>query len=530
MALNAFQKYAQNNGYIVNQTGDGVQILSEDGGKLNPTQLAVLRAQFQEGHQFANPEIYGTAGEPLAGGAINAGDVSIPVPGASSPSVTIDGQNYLRGAQFTPENYQKAIDMGIATPDDFINDPVYGRAISGDAQDRMYLMNNDESFLDKYGAAIAMAAMGGVIAAGAGAGAAGAGEGGAATGLGDIGSWIPSAAEAGSTPVAAGFAPGTASAQILGGGGLGGGIDFLAANDAAMAGQGGFDFLAANDAAVAGGTGAGGGSGLGIPALQNITNLSGSLGPSLGSMGAGALDFGSASLGGLDAALGTVGSGATSLGGSLGSTPPVGGTGGATGGTPTGGAGVPSTTSTTGATSGLGAVQQFLKDYGSVLGPLISGGLGYYGQQQQTDALNQLGQQYFNIGAPYRGMLEQSYQPGFDLFQQGTPYGSALQRAADVSARAANAQFGNATDPAAQYSVLSDVTRDVTLPTLATYRGQLGQFGGLGLNTSGAISGQGASLAGSQYAPVAGAIGQMFQPQDMYTQLGKAILGGYKLA
>ena len=163
-----------------------------------------------------------------------------------------------------------------------------------------------------------------------------------------------------------------------------------------------------------------------------------------------------------------------------------------------------------------------------MIGPLLSGGLGYLGQREQTDALNQLGQQYFNMGAPYRSTLEQSYKPDFNLMAQ-PGYGDAFQRTADISAKAANVKYGNPYDAGAQGQIMSDVWNQSYLPALANYRGQLGQFGGLGLNQSGEISGAGAGTAGSQYAPVAGAIGQMFRQPDPYEDLAKSMAQYYRL-
>lgn len=182
-----------------------------------------------------------------------------------------------------------------------------------------------------------------------------------------------------------------------------------------------------------------------------------------------------------------------------------------------------------GAAGGIfGGVGDFLQNYGSIIGPAIGGGLGYLGQTQQTDALRDIANQHFAIGAPFRSTLEESYQPGFNLMDQ-PGYGDALQRTADISAKSANAQYGNPWDMSAQGQVMSDVWNQSYLPALSNYRGQLGQFGGLGLNTSGAAGIAGASTAGSQYAPIAGAFGQMFKQDDPYEDLARAMAQRYRL-
>lgn len=218
---------------------------------------------------------------------------------------------------------------------------------------------------------------------------------------------------------------------------------------------------------------------------------------------------------------------------------PAGLGGGATGYGLSGNAAIPAATAAGGAGAGVAGstalgrllgVGQTGQDLLSVGGGLVPGILGYIGQQQQTDALNQLGQQYFQMGAPARSRLESSYAPGWDLFAPGTAESGALQRSADVSAKAANVKYGNPYDAAPQFQVMNDVMQGAALPAIANWRGQNMQAGGMGLNTSGAISGAGAGLAGSQYAPVAGAIGQTFNTPSPYEDLIKKMIGNYKLA
>ena len=133
----------------------------------------------------------------------------------------------------------------------------------------------------------------------------------------------------------------------------------------------------------------------------------------------------------------------------------------------------------------------------NVLSGILQGGLGLYGANLQSDALENVYNQQSAIGAPFRDQLQASYQPGFDLFSQ-PGYGDAFNRAADVSARSWSARAGNpAGNPTAQAGIQSDVWNGSYLPALSNYRGQLGQFGGMGLNTASQASLMNASNAGS---------------------------------
>src|SRR3990167_3838447 len=97
-------------------------------------------------------------------------------------------------------------------------------------------------------------------------------------------------------------------------------------------------------------------------------------------------------------------------------------------------------TAGTGSTGlGGGATRSGLGGNAPILG--AGGGAGV-GAGQQSDAYRDVANQYFGIGAPYRGTLEASYQPGFNLMNQ-PGYGDAFQRAADISARGYSAKFGN---------------------------------------------------------------------------------------
>lgn len=166
----------------------------------------------------------------------------------------------------------------------------------------------------------------------------------------------------------------------------------------------------------------------------------------------------------------------------------------------------------------------------SVLGPLAGSALGYLGSQQQQNAYQDVANQQLAIGAPYRNQLAASYQPGFDLTSQ-PGYGDAFNRLADISARSYSSSMGNPADnPTAQAGILSDVWNQGYLPALTNYRGQLGQFGGLGLNTSGTASLAGASQAGGGLNAIGYGLGSVTQPQNNLQSLLQQLGGNQNLS
>ncbi len=163
----------------------------------------------------------------------------------------------------------------------------------------------------------------------------------------------------------------------------------------------------------------------------------------------------------------------------------------------------------------------------NVLGGVAQGVLGLAGANAQGNAYQDVANQYLNIGAPYRGQLAASYQPGFDLMSQ-PGYGDAFNRSADIAARSYSAKMGNPADnPTAQAGILNDVWSQNYLPALNNYRGQLGQFGGLGLNTSGTASLGGATSTGDAYNAIgAGLNTALNPPTDIASLLKQLGTGG----
>ena len=88
--------------------------------------------------------------------------------------------------------------------------------------------------------------------------------------------------------------------------------------------------------------------------------------------------------------------------------------------------------------------------------------------------------------------------------------------------------MGNPADnPTAQAGILSDVWNQGYLPALTNYRGQLGQFGGLGLNTSGNASTAAAGSTGDAYNAIgAGLNTALNPPTDIASLLKQLGTGG----
>lgn len=167
---------------------------------------------------------------------------------------------------------------------------------------------------------------------------------------------------------------------------------------------------------------------------------------------------------------------------------------------------------------------------------VLAGGIqalgGWIGAGRQADAYKDVAAQQGTIGAPFRDLLMKSYQPGFDLMSQ-PGYGDAFSKIADISTRGWSGRGVNpSNNPGAQAAIQSDVWNQGYLPALSNYRGGLGQFGGMGLNTSGAASLAGAGSVGDQWEAIGAGVNTALNPQpnwaDIYKQMagGKLTIGG----
>lgn len=165
-------------------------------------------------------------------------------------------------------------------------------------------------------------------------------------------------------------------------------------------------------------------------------------------------------------------------------------------------------------------------DWASVLGTLGATGLGILGADRQADAYENVANQYLNLGAPYRNLLQASYAPGFSIWNdQATK--DAAGAAADIAARSYSARVGNPFDnPTAQAGIYDTVLKSVALPQLNTYRSQLGSFGQLGVNTAGTSSLAGAGEAGGVYDALGYGLNQLTNPQPSVDELLRRLQSG----
>jgi hypothetical protein len=170
-------------------------------------------------------------------------------------------------------------------------------------------------------------------------------------------------------------------------------------------------------------------------------------------------------------------------------------------------------------------------DWLSVLGGAGSTLLGVLGSNAQADAYGDVAQQYLNMGAPYRNLLQQSYAPGFSMADQ-PDFQNAMDVGAQAAARATSARSGNPVDnPGAYAEMQKYITGSLAMPQLNTYRSQLGSFGQLGTNTAGTASMGEASQTGGMYNALGYGLGQLTRPQDQTSGLLNQLLGnsGFRL-
>lgn len=150
----------------------------------------------------------------------------------------------------------------------------------------------------------------------------------------------------------------------------------------------------------------------------------------------------------------------------------------------------------------------------SIGGSLLGAGLGLYGAGQQANAYGDIANKFLDMGAPYRGLLADSYKPGFSMANQ-PDFMNALDIGSQAAARATSAKAGNPVgNPGAYADMQKYISGSLALPQLNTYRSQLGTFGQLGTNQAGAAMGNQVQSQGNQYDALGYGIGQLTQPDN----------------
>jgi hypothetical protein len=178
--------------------------------------------------------------------------------------------------------------------------------------------------------------------------------------------------------------------------------------------------------------------------------------------------------------------------------------------------------------TGIGWLDRILGGAGTALANnwpgLLAAGVGAYGQNQMADAYREIADKYLAIGAPYRPLLQASYQPGFNMSNE-PGYSDALSQATNAFLRSASA--GNApgvasgnpiSNPGAWAETMKYVTQNTALPALYNYRSGLLNASNMGIQPSVAPAMAGVGAQGGMYDALGGGIASLFPSQNQQTQ------------
>lgn len=171
-------------------------------------------------------------------------------------------------------------------------------------------------------------------------------------------------------------------------------------------------------------------------------------------------------------------------------------------------------------------------DYVKLAGTLGSTALGAFGANQSANAYKDVASQYLGLGAPFRGLLGQSYQPGFSMGNE-PGYKDALDQSTNAFLRQASAgkapgvSGGNPMEnPGAWGETLKYVTGNTALPALQNYRAGLAGAGQLGVAQSGPAALGGAQASGGIYDALGYGLNSLVNPQTDLQTLAKILGGG----
>jgi hypothetical protein len=157
----------------------------------------------------------------------------------------------------------------------------------------------------------------------------------------------------------------------------------------------------------------------------------------------------------------------------------------------------------------------------SLLGKVAPSVLGYLGADKQADSYKDMMNQYFGMGAPYRNLLQQSYQPGFDLnnepgFKNAMDTGLNTWLRAASAGRASGVSRGNpldANNAGASIEGQKYITGSLALPYLTNYRSGLMGAGQLGLGPSAQFGSNSIQAEGGKYDAIGYGLGEIFNPK-----------------
>jgi hypothetical protein len=158
----------------------------------------------------------------------------------------------------------------------------------------------------------------------------------------------------------------------------------------------------------------------------------------------------------------------------------------------------------------------------TLLGKVLPSALGYLGADKQADSYRDMMNQYFSLGAPYRSLLQQSYQPGFDIGKE-PGFQNAMDTTMNTYMRAASA--GNAqgvaggnpfNNPGAFMESQKYLAGNLALPYLQNYRSGLSSSGQLGLGPAAQFGGNSIQSQGGVYDAIGYGLGEVFNPKPDY--------------
>lgn len=160
----------------------------------------------------------------------------------------------------------------------------------------------------------------------------------------------------------------------------------------------------------------------------------------------------------------------------------------------------------------------------NILGGLLTAGGGLAAADAQGDAYERVADKYLALGAPGRAQYDALTNPNFNLASL-PGLQSALDTAAQTSARALSTKYGNPADsPTAQAEMNKYLMGSIALPQYNTAISQALQRGGMGVNIAGTGDLSGAQSAGSGWEAIGSGANQIFNPQptlsDLFKQYG----------
>lgn len=173
-----------------------------------------------------------------------------------------------------------------------------------------------------------------------------------------------------------------------------------------------------------------------------------------------------------------------------------------------------------------------ISDYLKLAGGILPSALGAYGASQQADAYGDMFNKYFGMGEPYRNLLQQSYQPGFDVAKE-PGFQNAMDTALNTYMRAASA--GNASgvasgnpydNPGAAMESQKYLLGNLALPYLQNYRSGLSSAGQLGMGPSAQFGAGQIGAQGGIYDSIGYGLGEILNPKPDYTKQFMNLVGG----